>query len=155
MWKLRWAKLSLFSISLLAAGCGPRSQSLQIDGIQAEIWVEDALVRIDQPIELRFSVTNENSVPIQLAGPEAGPAADLVVRVPDPSRGWVQVWRWSQDNAASSLVQLAPGESLTLKGTWALSADLNSDAVIVVGLVGYAGRTHEVSVGIAETLGTF
>ncbi|MBI3287400.1 MAG: hypothetical protein HYZ68_05060 [Chloroflexi bacterium] len=155
MQKFRWARFAILMIPVLAAGCGPRSQNLEIDGVRAEIWVEDALVRIDQPIQLRFTVTNQDARPIQLAGVENAPAVDMIVRKPDPSRGWVEVWRWSQENAPAAEIELAPGESFTLEGTWALSERLGTDAVIVVGAIGYTGQIREVSVGVAETLSTF
>lgn len=142
--------LLTISLSFLFVACrSQRSETRNLDGLEITIWVNDSLLQVDEPFDIRFTLTNSGSGPLTLEpNPEEEPPAAIVVRVPSPSgQEWQEVASWAQ--GCGTRIELDPGESCSLTATWAISQELGVDAAVIVGGVWYRDRWQEVAVGVA------
>lgn len=135
--------------SLFVACRSERSETRNLDGLELIISVSDSLLKLDEPFDIRFTLTNTESSPINLEpNPDGEPPAAIVVRVPLPSgQEWQEVASWAQ--GCGTRIELGPGESCSITATWAISQDLGVDAAVIVGGVWYNDRWQEVAVGVA------
>lgn len=153
-WQLALSLLLSASLTSCELG-GARADSQEVDGLRLTIWVSDHLVRIEEPFDIRLTLTNIGSNPIILDyTPQGDAAAKIAVRAPSLSGdAWVVVEEWSE--GCGSPIQLAPGDTCSITTTWAIPQGLGADAVIVAGVIWYRGELREVAVGVAEAPSPF
>ncbi len=140
-----------FPISCGTLGSRPKSASAGMDKLGFDLWVSDENPGTGDPLQLRFTVTNEGDQ-VYLHQVKDGTVMDIDIRYWVAGRDYVDV-AWSDGREITPEMQrleLAPGESETIEWTWVAVGEARGKPSLVRGVLRWMNRRDELRKGTVE-----